>query len=101
MTLGLCNVIPLLFECMLSILFFFVLMRSCNYFSVVAVMHLKVDVNILYSVLCSTGSLCDSFNAKDEHEYLLLFKTSLVTMFWMICYFPRVDLGSPYRVAFA
>ena len=46
LTLFFCNVIQLLLECMLSLLFFFVLMRSCKYFVAVPVMHLKIDVNI-------------------------------------------------------
>ena len=101
LTWGLCNVIPLLFEYILSLLFFFVLMRSCKYFGAVPVMHLKVDVKFLYLILCSIGSQCNSFYAKDELEYLFLFKTSLEHMFWIAWYFPREDFGSPYRMAFA
>ena len=101
LTLGLCNVIPLLFECMLFLLFFFVLMRSCKHFSAVPVMHLKVDVNILYTILCSIGSQGNSFIANDELEYLFLFKMSLAHMCWMVWYFPRVDFGIPYTMALA
>ena len=101
LTLGLCNVIPLLFECMLCLLFFFVLMRSCKYFGAVPVMHLNFDVNILYLILCSLGSQCNSFNANDELEYLFMFKTSLAHMLWMVWYFCRVDFGTPYRMVFA
>ena len=68
--------IPLLFEYMLFLLFF-VLMWSYEYFGAVPVVHLKVDVNILYSILCSLGSQCNSFNAYDELEDMFLFKMSL------------------------
>ena len=37
-------------------------MRSCKYFGAVPVMHLKVDINILYLILCSVGSQCNFFN---------------------------------------
>ena len=87
LTSGLCNMIPLLFECMLSLLFFFMLMRSCKYFGAVLVMHLKVVVRILYSIFCCIGSQCSFLNGNDEREYFFLFKTSLVYMFWMVSYF--------------
>ena len=71
------------------------------YFGAVLVMHLKVDVNILHLILYSIGSQGNSFNVSDELEYLFLLKRNLAHMFWMVWYFPRVDFGSPYRMAFA
>ena len=92
LTFGMCSRLPVLLECMLSHVFFFMLIRSCKYFGAMSVMH---HVRILYSIHCCMGSKCTFFSAHVELKYLFLFRTSLAQMFCMIWYFLRVVDGRP------
>ena len=87
LTFGMCSMVPVLLECMLSHMLFFMLIRSCKDFGAVPVMHLKVVVKILYSILCCMGNQCSFLSAYDEFEYLFLFRTCLALMSGMVWYF--------------
>ena len=78
---GVCSMVPVLLEHILSHILFFMLIRSCKYFGTMPVMHLKVAVRILYSILCCMGSQCSFFSAHDDLEYLFLLGTSLARCF--------------------
>ena len=95
MTFSVCNMVPVLLDHILSRVLIFKLIRSCKYFGAMPVMHLKVVVRILCSILCCMGSQCSLFSAQDELEYLFLFRISLAELFCMDWYFPRVSDGRP------
>ena len=72
LTFGVCGMVPVLGECILSHVLFFMLIRSCKYFGAMPVMHLNVVIRILYSILCCIGSRCHFFSVHDEFGYLFL-----------------------------
>ena len=59
-TFGGCSMMPVLLDCMLSCVLFFMHIRSHRYFGAMPVMHFNV-IRILCSVLCCIGSQCSFF----------------------------------------
>ena len=67
---GMCRMVPVLLDCILSHALLFMLIRSCKYFGAMPVMHLNVVVRILCSILCCMGSQCSFLSTHDELDYL-------------------------------
>ena len=95
LTFGVCSMVPVVLDHILSCVLFFMLIMYCKYFGAWPVMHLNVVIRILCSILCCMGSQCSFFSAHDELEYLFLFRTSFAQMFCIVWYFLRVLDGSP------
>ena len=94
-TFGLCSMMPVLLDHMLSCVLFFMLIRSCRYFGTMPMMLLNVVTRILCSILCCIGSQCSFFSAHYEREYVFLLRTSFAQMFFMVWYFLSVLDGTP------
>ena len=92
-TYGVCSMMPVLLDHMLSCVLFFVLIGSCRYFGTMPVMHLNVIIRILCSILCCIGNQCSFFSAQYELEYLFLLRTSFAQVFYMVWYFLSVIDG--------
>ena len=95
LTFGVCSMVPVLLDHILSCVLFCMLIRSCKYLGAMPVMHLNVVVRISCSILCCMGSQCSFFSTCDELKYLSLFRISLVQLFCMDWYFLRVLDGRP------
>ena len=92
-TFGVCSMVPVLLDHILSHVLLFMLIRLCKYFGAMLVMNSNVIIRILCSILCCIGSQCSFFSAHDELEYLFLFRISLAQLFRMVWYFLRVCDG--------
>ena len=99
LTFGVCSMVPVLLDPILSSVLHFKLIRSCKYFGAMLVMHLNV-VRILCFILCCMGGQCSFFRAHDEIKYLF-FRISLVELFCMVWYFLRVFDDRPESIALA
>ena len=80
-TFGVCSMMPVLLDHMLSHVLFPMLIRSRRCFGVMPVIHLNAVVRILCSILCCVGSQCSFFSAHDELEYLFLLRTCFAQMY--------------------
>ena len=94
-TCGVCSIMPVLLDCMLSHVLFLILIRSCRYFGAMPVMHLNVVIRILCSILCHIGSQCSFFSAHNDLEYLFLFRICFAQAFCTVWYFLSVLDGGP------